>query len=208
MTGTKKKILDAALALFAEKGYTNVFVKQIADAVGIKAPSLYKHFRSKQEIFEAILAELKSGYDRQAAALHLNGNNAMADAKVFAAASGDELVKTGLGLFRFFLHDETARNCRRMMTLEQFRNPELAQLLSRQYADDPLAYQSAMFGFLGSTGVLQQWDADVMALQFYAPIHMLITLCDRQPEREAELTVLLEKHIRQFGSVYAKEETK
>lgn len=44
---TRHRILDAALTLFAEKGYANVFVAEIADAVGIKAPSLYKHFGSK-----------------------------------------------------------------------------------------------------------------------------------------------------------------
>ena len=40
---TKKRILDVALTLFSEKGYGNVFVGQIAEGVGIKAPSLYKH---------------------------------------------------------------------------------------------------------------------------------------------------------------------
>ena len=52
---TKKKILDVALTLFSEKGYGNVYVGQIAEGVGIKAPSLYKHYKSKQDIFEAIL---------------------------------------------------------------------------------------------------------------------------------------------------------
>ena len=205
---TRHRILEAALSLFAEKGYANVFVAQIADAVGIRAPSLYKHFKSKQEIFSAIVEEIKSSYDRQAALLQLNGNDAQADAAVFAHASSEELVQTGLGLFRFFLHDATAQKFRKMMTVEQFRNPELAQLLTQQYADDPLAYQSAMFAFLGHAGVLRQQDPQVMALQFYAPIHMLLTMCDRQPEREVELTALLEKHIRQFSLIYAKEEMK
>jgi AcrR family transcriptional regulator len=208
VVGTKKKIMDAALALFAERGYANVYVAQIADAVGIKAPSLYKHYKSKQEIFGAILTELKTGYHRQAAALQMNGNDAMADARMFSAASEEELVKIGMGLFAFFLHDDYAKKCRRMMTVEQFRDPELAQLLSQQYADDPLAYQSAMFAYLGGIGVLRQYDPGVMALQFYAPIHMLLSLCDRHPEREGELTALLEKHIRQFSSIYAREEAK
>lgn len=56
---TKMRILDEALALFAEKGYGNVYVGQIAEAVGIKAPSLYKHYKSKKDIFNAILDEMK-----------------------------------------------------------------------------------------------------------------------------------------------------
>ncbi len=205
---TKKRILDAALTLFAQKGYANVFVAEIAEAVGIKAPSLYKHYKSKQEIFDAILEEMKSSYDRQAAALQLNGSNAAADASFFSAVSEEVLVKTGIGLFQFFLHDGYQQKFRRMMTVEQFQSPELARLLSKQYADDPLSYQAAMFAHLGQQGALGQHAPDVMALQFYAPIHMLLTMCDRQPEREAELTALLEKHIRQFARLYAKEETK
>lgn len=44
---TKEKILKQALCLFAEKGYNALYVGEIASAVGIKAPSLYKHFKSK-----------------------------------------------------------------------------------------------------------------------------------------------------------------
>ena len=47
---TKHKILDEALTLFSEKGFANVFVNEIAERVGIKAPSLYKHYKSKQAI--------------------------------------------------------------------------------------------------------------------------------------------------------------
>ena len=55
---TKHKILDEALTLFSEKGFANVFVNEIAERVGIKAPSLYKHYKSKQAIFDAIIDEM------------------------------------------------------------------------------------------------------------------------------------------------------
>ena len=55
---TKSRILDEALTLFSEKGYANVFVSEIAERVGIKAPSLYKHFESKQAIFDALIREM------------------------------------------------------------------------------------------------------------------------------------------------------
>lgn len=47
---TKQRILDEALRLFSQSGYDAVSVERIASAVGIKAPSLYKHFKSKQEV--------------------------------------------------------------------------------------------------------------------------------------------------------------
>lgn len=205
---TKQRILDEALTLFAEKGYANVFVGQIAEAVGIKAPSLYKHFKSKQDIFNAILDEMKKRYEEQASGLNMDGNDPGADAMMFSGITEDELVKTGVGLFLHFLHDEYTCKFRRMLTLEQYRDPELSRLFTKQYVDDPLAYQSAMFAMLRAVGALKSADAGVMALQFYAPINMLLMLCDRQPEREPEALSLLEQHIRQFSRLYGKEERK
>lgn len=199
---TKKRILNEALTLFAEKGYGNVYVGQIAEAVGIKAPSLYKHYKSKHDIFNAILEEMKLNYEKQASALNMNGNDADADADIFSAASEDNLVKMGIGLFSYFLHDEYVCKFRKMLTIEQFHNSELSQLYTRQYADDPLSYQSAIFKILCSKSLLTPSDTDIMALQFYAPIYMLLTLCDRQPEREPEALKLLEQHIRQFNKIY------
>ncbi len=199
---TKQRILDEALTLFAEKGYANVYVGQIAEAVGIKAPSLYKHYKSKQDIFNAILDEMKRRYDAQAGVLNMNGNDATADAQMFAGVSEDELVKMGIGLFSYFLHDEYASRFRKMLTIEQFNNSELSQLYTKQYVDDPLSYQTTMFAMLISGGSLAQGDANVMALQFYAPIYMLLTLCDRHPERETGALLFLEQHIRQFNRNY------
>ncbi len=199
---TKQRILDVALTLFAEKGYGNVYVGQIAEAVGIKAPSLYKHYKSKQDIFNAILDEMKRRYDAQAGALNMNGSDATADAQMFAGVSEDELVKMGIGLFSYFLHDEYVCRFRKMLTLEQFSNSELSKLYTKQYVDDPLSYQTTMFAMLISGGTLAQGDANVMALQFYAPIYMLLTLCDRHPERETGALLFLEQHIRQFNRNY------
>ena len=52
---TKEKILDAALTLFAENGYDGTSVEQIANIVGIKPPSLYKHYKGKEDILNALI---------------------------------------------------------------------------------------------------------------------------------------------------------
>ncbi|MBR6497363.1 MAG: helix-turn-helix transcriptional regulator, partial [Methanomicrobium sp.] len=52
---TKDRILDAALTLFSENGYDGTSVEQIADFVGIRAPSLYKHYAGKEEILNALI---------------------------------------------------------------------------------------------------------------------------------------------------------
>lgn len=202
---TKQKIMKEALTLFAEKGYSDVYVSDIAQAVGIKAPSLYKHFKSKQEIFHAILEEMKKGYTEQAAMLKIDGNNANVDANIYADISEDSLVEMGKGLFLYFLHDEYTRLFRKMLTIEQFHDSELSDLYSKQYIDNPLKYQSGLFLLLSEQGKLKKSNSDIMALQFYAPIYMLLTVCDRQPDRECEALEMIENHIRQFNSNYLKE---
>lgn len=202
---TKQKILNEAMTLFAERGYSAACVGEIAEAVGIKAPSLYKHFKSKQDIFNAILKEMRSNYDKQAAALNINGNNAEGDAPVFALVSEDVLVQMGIELFRFFLHDDYASKFRKMLTIEQFHNSELSMLYSKQYVDDPLVYQSTIFAYISASGGFINADPNIMALHFYAPIYMMLTMCDRQPEREKEALQLIEEHIKQFRAVYSKD---
>lgn len=199
---TKKKILEVALTLFSEKGYGNVYVGQIAEGVGIKAPSLYKHYKSKQAIFDAILEEMRNRYDKEAAHLNITGNDFFVDSKVYNNISEDELVKMGIGLFSFLLHDEYECKFRKMLTIEQFSDKELADIFSRQYFSDPLKYQTGLLQLLIMQGYMKNEDANVMALQFFAPIYLLMTVCDREPQRETEALQMLEKHIRQFSRMY------
>ena len=199
---TKKKILDVALTLFSEKGYGNVYVGQIAEGVGIKAPSLYKHYKSKQDIFEAILEEMRNRYNKEATHLNITGNDFLMDSELYKNISEDELVKMGIGLFLFFLHDEYECKFRKMLTIEQFSNKELAELFSHQYFNEPLKYQTGLLQLLIMQGYMKNEDANVTALQFFAPIYLLMTVCDREPQREKEALQILEKHIRQFNRMY------
>ena len=78
----------------------------------------------------------------------------------------------------------------------------MSKLFSDQYYDEPLKYQSGLLHLLILQGKLKGDDADIMALQFFAPIYLLMTVCDRQPKREKECLRKLEKHIRQFSRIY------
>ena len=136
---TKKKIIEEALILFSEKGYSDVYVNDIAKAVGIKAPSLYKHFKNKQEIFNAILEELKENYTEHAAAIGIDGNNTNRDAGIYDDMSEEVLIEAGENLFLYFLHDKHMKLFRKLLTIEQFRDSELADLYTKQYFDGPLS---------------------------------------------------------------------
>ena len=52
---TKERILYAALNLFAEKGYDGVGVDLIAENAGMKGPSLYRHYKGKEDIFNYLI---------------------------------------------------------------------------------------------------------------------------------------------------------
>ncbi len=52
---TKTLLIDAAEVLFAEKGYRSTSMEDISSVVGIRPSAIYKHFRNKQELYEAVL---------------------------------------------------------------------------------------------------------------------------------------------------------
>jgi AcrR family transcriptional regulator len=54
---TKKQILDSSYQLFVERGYRGSSMRDIAKHAGIKAASIYNHFKNKEEIFEAVFIE-------------------------------------------------------------------------------------------------------------------------------------------------------
>ena len=201
---TKHRILDEALTLFSEKGYANVYVSDIAERVGIKAPSLYKHYKNKRAIFDAIIDEMNHRFEQQAQALSISGTDPTADAEVYKNMDEDHLIKLGNDLFRYYLHDSYTKRFRKMLTLEQFQDQELARVYSQQYFDMPLSYQGMLLGLMVSQGLLVTGNVPIMTLQFYAPIYMLLTVCDREPSREQETMELLEGHIRQFDQLYGR----
>ena len=196
---TKERIIDEALTLFSQKGYGDVYVAQIASAVGIKAPSLYKHFKSKKEIFDALTKKMEERYIQKVALIGISGIDSGADADLYKDISEESLIKIGTGLFQYCLHDDYLARFRKMLTLEQFRNPELSKIYTRQFYEDPIEFQSGVFSRLIESKKLRGDDPKLMALEFYSPIYMLLTVCDRDPSYEKTAIALIEKHIQDFN---------
>lgn len=202
MEPTKERILHAALDLFSQKGYDAVSVAQIAEAVGIKAPSLYKHYKSKQDIFQAILTKMNERYLAYANQYAIHGTDPIQDQTLFEHIDLDMLKTLGKAMFTFFLHDEYQMKFRKMLVMEQFHNPTLAQNYMKQYYDDALAYQGTLFARFMEKGLFIQADPNICALHFFGPIFLLLSLCDAQPERAAEVMRMLEAHMHQFALLY------
>lgn len=198
---TKQEILNAALDLFSVQGFEATSISQIANAVGIRKASLYSHFENKQAILVAIVKEVLERY---------------AEHSIFALANWDDpdftkdkqdmtpdaAVQMIQGQLRYILHDPAISRARKMLTIEQFQNPELAKLQTKQNYTDVLRYFTGLVGFLIRQGALTEDNPEIMAAQLCLPITVWLGLCDREPEREQEVMGLVERHIRQFFRIY------
>lgn len=63
-TGTRERIIDAALARFSERGTSAVSVRELAEAASVTVPGLYYHFGSKAELIRAVYAARSGAADR------------------------------------------------------------------------------------------------------------------------------------------------
>ena len=198
---TRKEILEASLELFSVQGFEATSISQIADAVGIRKASLYSHFESKQAILDALLKEVLEQYAARSVFARADWEK---DADALPATP-DAAVQMILGQLRYILHDPTISRARKMLVIEQFRNPELAKLQTAQNYTDVLQYFTGLIQCLIRRGVLAEDDPQIMAAQLCLPISAWINLCDREPECEAELMALADRHIRQFFRVYQRQ---
>ena len=194
---TKQDILEATLELFSEQGFEATSISQIASAVGIRKASLYSHFESKQAILDALMKDVLDQYAEHSifAQADWNGED---------APTPEATERMILEQLRYILHDPHISRARKMLVVEQFRNPELAQLQTRQNYTDVLAYFTSLVERLIRSDVLAGEDPEIMAAQLCLPISTWINLCDREPEREDEVMELVGRHIAQFFRVYRK----
>lgn len=192
---TRQKILDKALELFSTRGYDSVSVGEIANAVGIKAPSLYNHFSGKQAIFDAIVESTAAQYEADTDKIDIHVQDVKQDIPIFTEITEDALFEKVRQIFEYSLHNETISRFRRMMTIEQFRSPELASLYSQRYVSRILDYHAGIFRALIATGEIQAGEPDALAMMYVAPVLTLISVCDRQPERESECLEKLREHV-------------
>ena len=198
---TKQEILDASLELFSVQGFEATSISQIAGAVGIRKASLYSHFENKQAILDALEKDVLDQYAEHSIFAKTDWDQ-YDDAEDKPTLSPDAATQMILGQVHYILHDPHISKARKMLVIEQFQNPELAMLQTKQNYSDVLRYFTGLVKYLIRNGVLAEDDPEIMAAQFCLPISVWINLCDREPDREAEVMDLVEKHIRQFFRVY------
>lgn len=197
---TKERILKESLTLFSEKGYSDVYVGDIAEAVGIKAPSLYKHFKGKQEIFDSCVEKF---YERMTQVR----NNLMLpetpEAQItYETADLNNIIDFSVGLFMFYWKDEVASKFRKMLMIERYRNQELNKIYEDLFVNGAVQYEKFIFSSLIAAGVIKKEDPHIVALRFYTPIFYLLQKYDMHPEQEEEAKRELISVVKEFCETY------
>ena len=184
MSGTKERILLAALELFARGGYEAVSVQDIADQLGITKGALYRHYRSKREIFESILARMEQRDAELARDNQVPGGTAEEMEEACRETDPERITAFSKAMFRYWTLDEFASRFRRLLTLEQFRDPEMGKLYQQYLAAGPLGYTADLLAALG----LPRPEEEAAA--FYAPMFLLYSVYDGAENKAAVLALL------------------
>ena len=195
MIDTKEKILQAALRLFAKDGYEAVSVSMIASKLGITKGALYKHYKNKRDIFDSILERMsKNDYER-AKEYEMPEEAIDKGKEPYQSTTPEEIAVYSKAQFRYWTQDEFSSDFRKMLTLEQYRSPEMSALYQQYLAGGPLNYIADIFTqMLGS-----RQDAMQTALDFYGPMFILYSVYDAA-ENKSEIIALADRHIDGFIS--------
>ena len=186
---SKERILAAALESFAQKGYAGTNLRELAASLGMGKSSLYRHFESKEEIWNALLDQMIAYYEaRFGSAEHLPP----------APDSLEGLVEMTMEMVRFTVRDEKVVLTRKLLAIEQFRDERARALASKHFLTGLTDLFAPIFAAMMEKGLLRRDDARMLAFAYTAPISSLVRLCDREPEKTEETLRQIEAFSRYF----------
>ena len=190
---TKERILMAALDMFSQNGYAGTNIRELTASLGLGKSSMYRHFESKEEIWNALLDELIAYYEaRFGSPEHLPP----------VPDSLEELVVMTMRMVNFTVHDETIVKTRKMLSIEQFRDERARDLATKHFLTGLSEMFARIFAGMIDKGLLRRDDPKMLAFAYTAPISALIHLCDREPEKTETALAQAEAFSRHFVKVY------
>ena len=190
---TKERIIDVALELFAQSGYLGTSMSDIAKQLGITKGALYKHYTGKQEILDSIVDRMnKMDYER-AEKYEMPETQPDGFAEAYMSTPIQKIRAYAMAQFDHWTKEHFSSNFRKMLTLEQYRDPKLAQLYHDYLATGPTEYMAAIFRKLtGSDDAAMQ-----LALEFYGPMFLLYSVYDGASDKD-RIAPQLRAHIDRF----------
>ena len=193
---TKERILAAALEMFSKNGYAGTNIRELSASLGLVKSGVYKHYESKEAIWNALLAQMIAYYGaRFGSAEHLPP----------APDSLEGLVDMTMQMVNFTVRDERIVMTRKMLAIEQFRDERAKALATRHFLTGLTQMFSHVFTGMMDKGLLRQDDPEMLAFAYTSPISALIHLCDRDPEKTEEAIARIEAFSRHFIRIYARD---
>lgn len=156
MSKTREKILDTAIDLFSERGYNDVSVRELTQAVGIKESSLYNHFENKQQILDTIYQELLQSYETMTLPLKTI-------MEMLENMSLEEFLELAVRNFDNYMAQPRMRKIWRIISIERFRDERAREFFNRYLVDSALEYQTKVFEGMIRKGLIKDWEPRALA---------------------------------------------
>ncbi len=193
---TKERILEAALEMFSRKGYDGTNIRELTASLGLVKSSLYKHFESKEDIWNALLDKMIAYY-----AERFGSRENMPP----VPETLDGLVGMTMKMVDITIHDEKIVMTRKLLTIEQFRDDRARELATKHFLTGIKEMFAYIFDGMMNKGLLRRDDPEMLAFAYTAPISALIHLCDREPDKTDDAISQIETFSRHFIGTYGVE---
>lgn len=197
MEKRKEQILKTALDLFSRFGYAGTSVRQIARSIGVRESALYNHFKSKEEIFLALLAEFK---------FKPLGSIILTDELLDKISEPELFLKSfALKLIEHWNKPEE-RKFIRLLLMEQFTRIGNKELSTTEYLVELRSICKTIFTELIRSDIIENFDPALLAYQFTAPLFLIRTeMMSSENTGEIEkINSLVKKHTEFFWNTVKK----
>ena len=145
MGNRKEEILIVALHLFARDGYEAVSVSQIAGELDMTKGALYRHYKSKRDIFDCIVQRMEQQDSEQARQNEVPEESIEKVPEEYQNVSVEDFVGYSKSMFEYWTEDDFASSFRKMLTIEQFRSEEMQNLYQQYLVSGPAEYVKDLF---------------------------------------------------------------
>ena len=172
MGNRKEEILIVALHLFARDGYEAVSVSQIAGELDMTKGALYRHYKSKRDIFDCIVQRMEQQDSEQARQNEVPEESIEKVPEEYQNVSVEDFVGYSKSMFEYWTEDDFASSFRKMLTLEQFRNEEMQNLYQQYLVSGPAEYVKDLFKNM------EIKNPEEEAVKFYANMFFYYSLYD------------------------------
>ena len=178
MGNRKEEILNVALHLFARDGYEAVSVSQIAGELDMTKGALYRHYKSKRDIFDSIVKHMEQQDSEQASDYDMPEDEKESMPEKYEKVSLDDFVRYSKSMFEYWTEDDFASSFRKMLTIEQFRSEEMQNLYQQYLVAGPASYVKDLFESMEMKGAKDK------AVNFYAVMYFYYGIYDGTEDKE------------------------